>query len=400
VAYRGPQRLGVVAFNGGTASTLVSGNALGDFLWSPASSGLYFVDSSAVKFVARGGGTPLTLATVPGQQLRLWSVDGQDQTLFGSRYDDVTRTYRIFKLDTGGGVPLDIVLSALSLDEARIDPSGSWLLYRAFFPSPFTPREYFRTDPFGGNTISLTGGEIGGNPEHALWLDEGQSVVLGIGSPSTGVPQLGRIDVPSTQITMLTDGFAARRNHAHAAGTAWLAVQAQYPTGAGPAVIPPQGGGLVFLDPDNRFYLFQGPPSVDATGDKIAFAAAILGSSVPPQVYAVSLDRELRVTPRLVTGQSFNLRLPLAAPETGMVLAGVATVAQPFPIPGFGYGLALDPVLILPVATGGPVSGALSATLNVPNDSGLVGASLYLQGLRWNASFVGAFTSYVEARIF
>ena len=183
----------------------------------------------------------------------------------------------------------------------------------------------------------------------------------------------------------------------------WVVLQSQYLGGAGPAMIPPQGGGLVVIDPEDTFYLFQSPPTIDESGDRIAFAATVLGQGGVPQLYTVRMDRDLRITPRLEVGGQFTVRLPVNPNENGVILmgAGSSLAANLFALPNFEYGLALDPSLpILPVASGMSGSGNLTITAPIGNDPSFIGVSVFFQGLRVQPNLTGDFTRYAEASVF
>ena len=400
VAFKGPSKIGVVAFVGGTEGVLATGASLGDFLWSPTSSGIYFLDSGVLKFVGRAGGAVTTLASLPGQRHRLWCVDAVDQTLWATRWDPVTFNFHIFTVRTSGASPTDIVTSVLELDDVKLDPTQTSIVYRAFVGgTPFPAIEFFSNSAAGGSEVSLSGAPLNSNPQLADWADNGQSIVFSLISPSYSAQQIGRIGPAGTQISMMTDGGAFRRNCAVTRDRQWIVCEAQGANGICPAIVPTDGGGLVPLGDGNTFYLFKGPPTADASGTKIAFAATVFGGGSLPQVFTARLDRDLRIHPRLEVGNSFQVDMPIAAAEIGAVLLGAGLLPAPFPLPGFAYGLSLDPTILVVVASGSSASGNLSVSITVPNTGALVGQSLFFQGLRV-AGLAGEFTRAAETLIF
>ncbi len=405
VAFAGPSKIGAVAFGGGAEVTLVNGINLGDFVWSPTSAGLYFLDNAVLKFVPRFGGAPTSLTTLPGQQHRLWAVDAADRKIWGTRLDSTTQTYHIFTVPTNGGAqPTDIVSSVLVMDEVKLDPQDQFILYRAFSPGiPFSPVEYFRADADGQNAVSITGGSVTNLPELADWVDNGQSIVFTMISAASARRHLGRIGPTGTQIRMLSEGSFQRRFSAVSPDRRWVVHHATYGDGssAAPAVIPADGGGLVLLATDGLFYQFEGPPTADDGGTRIAFAARVFGSPEPAHVFAVELERELYITPRAEVGQSFTVTLPVTSSESGTAFLSIGISPLPFSLFGFEHSLDLDPTLLLPILAGTTSTGSLtSVPIRLPNNPALIGASIYFQGLRVRSSVSGDFTRYAEVRIF
>ncbi len=400
VAFQGPGKIAVVSYLGSAETPIASGSNLGSFLWSPRSTGVYYLDGSDLRFVAAGGGSPVTLTTLPGQQLRLWCVDAQDRTLFGTRYDQAASLYRIFSIGTNGANRTDIVFSVQGLDDVRLDPSDTKILFRNHdFSTPFSPREYFSADRSGANQVSLTGGPINGNPDYGDWVDAGQSIAFTLTSPVSFFPHLARIGPASTAIAMLTEGTSLRRFSAVFPDRKWIAHQAAWAGGIGPAILPPDGGGLVVLSAeDPTTYAFGSPPSVDASGTRVVFAASVNGQLA--QIYRVELDRELRIFPRVQIGQGVTVELPIAANEVGAAFISAGLLPQPFRLLGFTYGLALDPTVLVTALSGSSASGKLAVAFPVPNDVSMVDQTLYFQGIRVRTPTTGDFTRFAEVRIF
>lgn len=397
VAYRGAGKIGSVGFSGGVEATLATSSNLGDFFWAPNSSGLYFIENSDLKFVSRGGGNPQRLATLPGQGHRIWSVDAQDKKIWGTRFDPATSTYHIFSVSTSGGSVTDLVGSPLVLDQVKIDPSGSRILYRETLGIPFSPSEIWMADHDGQNEVSLTGGQVAECPDLIDWVDNAQTAAFAVRSPFSGLPQLGRITTASTQIELLSEGLFQHRNLSVTRDKQWLLHQAQYAGGAAPAILPPDGGGLILLALDGKTYLFHGVPTSDAGGTRVVFAATELGGSTTPQIYTARLDRELRISPRAKLGQSFAVQMPIRSNEIGAVFIS-AGLAPAVTLPGFAGALVLNSVQTL--VSGGSATGSLGGGINVPNEVALLGQSVFFQGLRVISLSQGDFTRAAEVPIF
>lgn len=398
IAFRGPSKIGVVTFAGVGEAPLVSSSSLGGFLWAPNSSGLYYLDGSDLKFIARSGGSATLLRSLTGQRVQLWAVDHTDSVLFGTRYDPATQASSIWSIPTTGGVAAtDIVTSQDTFDQIQVDPSDSRIVYRQYGSAPFSPIEIFSADLSGKNISSLTGGTVTSSPEYPEWVDAGQSIAFTVQSPNTNRKQVGRIGPASTQIVLLTDGVEAKRLTAVSRNYAWVLMQAQIPTGYSPAILPTAGGGLILFGEPGHTYALQGQPSMDANGNRMVFAASLDGA--PAQVFGVTLQRELRITPRAETGNSFGITLPVASGEAGAVLLAGGFTTNPLAIPGIAGNFELDPTILLTVVSGSSATGALMATIPVPNNPWLIGQQLYLQGARITG-LGGDLTSRVYVPIF
>ena len=399
IAFRGPSKISVVSYTGGKESSLVSGLNLGDFLWSPNSSGVYFMENDQVRFVAKNGGNPKVIAKLPGQQHRLWDVDSKDGFLFGTRFDSSNRTYKIFELATDGrSAPKDLVSSAFLMDEVDLDPGGTRLLFRRYSPQPFQPREYLHVDRGGKKEVSLTGKPIGGQIQHGRWVDSGKSIVFSILSSASSTWQLARIGPVGTKIRMLTEGFMHRFS-AVSGNLKWVVMQATDGKQLTAAIVPVDGGGAIMLGTDGLTYQFHGPPSIDRAGQHVAFAAKVSQKSKFSQIFMAELDREIRISPRAEIGKPLGLEMPLPASQIGGVFLSNAIGTKALAVPGHLYGIVLNPALILVVKAGRSSNGKLSVTLPVPNNPWLVGQNVYFQGLRTTGS-TGDFTRYIEVRFY
>jgi hypothetical protein len=170
-----------------------------------------------------------------------------------------------------------------------------------------------------------------------------------------------------------------------------------------PAVIPSAGGGRVLLEPEQDWF-FQGDPSIDVSGRKVAFSASVFDKNQQltiSQVYLVELDREILVTPRAVPGGKVDIKLPVAKGERGMLFLSVGLAPTPVPIVGFIYGIAINTSAMVLLLSGvGDGSAPLQLKdLPVPNDSKLVGVEVILQGIRSADGKTGDLTRYVELQI-
>ena len=388
IVFRGPSKLAIVSYNGGTESTLVSSSALGDFLWSPLGTGVYFIDGANIRFVSRTGGNPVTIATLPGQNHRLWSVDAQDQYLYGSRSNAAVPDYRLFRVRTNGATaPVDIVINAVdAVDEVVISRDSSKIAYRAYQPVPFTPRDYWMANADGTNSTRITTPSVNGDPGSMGWLDAN---TLGFAAVD-GLPKIFRT-TGSGAVEALTASPA--RNCSISADGRWIVMEAQFPTGIVPAVMRTTGGGMIPLG-RNGSYIFRGPPSIDAAGRRVVFAGQPLGAPFA-QVFAVELDREIEVTGRVAAPSTMNVLMPAQAGEAGATFLALNQSTVLFPLFGWNYGLAVDPTFVLVLTSG---AGPQSLNLPIPNDPTITGFQFWIQGLRFQGA-LGDFTREVMVRV-
>lgn len=401
VAFLGPSKLGIVPFVGGVESTLVPGVTVTSFLWATNSTGIYYADGNNVRFIAKGGGTPGTVGTVPGTRLAIWSSDAMDMRLYGTRFDGASGLTHVFRLATSGSsAPVDLFSSLGDLTEVRLDPTGTRLLYRETAQQPFQPVEYWSYDLMTGTKTTLTGQIAAGQPSGAQWTENGQAIVFSWIDPVSSRFQVARVGASMTP-ELLTQGSLTHRYSSVSGNGKWVALQSQnHSGGSGPAVLPATGGGLVALEPDTTAFVFKGPPSIDDAGVRVAFAASKNGAQ--SQIYAVSLDRELEIAPRPELGQMFTIEMPLQPTnEAGAVFMAAGLLVAPFPFAGLTYGFALDPTIMVQIGVRGAGMGNVVANLPVPMDMALQGASVFVQGIRLvNNMLLGDFTRYAEVSIF
>ena len=396
-------KIGRVSTRTGVESILVSSsqNDLFHVLWARNSLDLYYVQGNRVRSVSRSGGNPLILATLQGTSLRIWDVDPTGRTIVGSRRD--AGLDHIFTLDTSGlFLPQDIVESPNVLDDIHVDPSGAVILYRSWPALPFANKEYYRADLDGGNQTLLHMTFFG---DSAAWTDAGQTFAMTTLTP-TEPPTLGLARVgPSGILELLTDADAVARRSTVSADTRWILFEAINPQGGGvnPAVMPGMGGGAVMLARGQNLIFnsgsLTGGLSMDHDNLLVAFSANradIAGD--PDQIYAVALDREIRVYPRVEVGKSLWIELPLELDELGfLALSTGVELGTPLTLVGVSGALELlsGPGEIAIVLSGaGTGTEPLSAQFDVPNDPTLIGQEFYFQGLRLPVSGPGAFTHW------
>ena len=119
------------------------------------------------------------------------------------------------------------------------------------------------------------------------------------------------------------------------------------------------------------------------------------------QIFAVDLDRELVVAPRVEVNGSFNVDLPVTSTEVGAVLASVPPLQAAQPVPSLRYGLVLNPAALFVLPSAPAAGGVLRSTLAVPNNPWLSGQELVFQGVRLDVpTNQGDFTRHARARIF
>ena len=370
----------------------------GDLVWSPGSSGVYYRDGVTLRFVSRTGGQPQTIATLPDGQHRLWAVDATDRTLYLTRFVAASRRHVLFAIPTRGGARRDLVSNALVMSHVQLDPSGTWILYQEAPAGPFMQREFVRVDLQGSNSTSLGKPPVTSNIGPGYFVDNGNTVVFQFVSQTSNGFHIGRLSVSKTTIEPLTE-LGMQRNSAFVApgGSPWIAMQAQHAGGVGPAVMPVSGGGVIPLAADGKSYSFQGLPSIDRAGTRLVFASRVSSST---QVFMVSLDRELQVSPRAQVNRSFRVDMPVGASEVGALLISVPPVQALQVIPALRYGLVLNAaaLFVLPSSRAGNF---LRSPIAIPNNPWFAGQELLFQGVRLNpSSGRGDFTRHARVVIF
>ena len=111
---------------------------------------------------------------------------------------------------------------------------------------------------------------------------------------------------------------------------------------------------------------------------------------------------EIRVTPRAVLGGKIDVSFPVDKDENGILFLAFGLLAKPVPLPGFVYGVAIDPTLMLQVLAGKGDGQKPLQLLQLPIPSSppsLKGATVFLQGIRTRNGTTGDLTRYVELQI-
>lgn len=410
VLYRtGPGKIGRVStVNGAEIPLVVSAqNNLFDYLWAPNSLDVYFLQGNQVRSISRSGGSSLLLATIAGTNVRIWCVDADGVNIWGTRREN--GLHHIFSLDTSGGLlPVDVLSSPNVLDDVRVDPSGSSILYRSGSAQPFAAKEYYRADADGQNEMSLLATFSG---DSADWADAGQNFVLSAFTPT--VPPawgIGRVDSAGV-LEFLTDADALMRRTSVSADGQWILFEARNPRDGGviPGVMPATGGGAVMLYSGQNLILnggsLTGGLSMDHDNSLVAFSASFSDfPGTPDQVFLVALDREVRIHPRVEVGRSFTVELPVEMGELGALAFSVGVeTGTPLTVPGINgaFELLAGPGQFAVVLIGqGDGNGPLTVQGDVPNLPRLIGSDIFFQGLRIPESGPGAFTHWGWFTIF
>lgn len=414
VAFRvGSVSLGLVGVQNQVENLIYNStvNGLTHFTWGPASTTLYFVDGNTVRAVPRGGGSALTLGTIAGSSVAVWTTSTDGTKVFGSRLDTNGMGHLFQVQANGGGLPVDLVSAPGVIDDVRSDASGRWLLFRNWSGVPFTPVQYWRHDLTGGTgqsqvyASSLT---LTDNVQAAWWADNGQDIVFTTNSPNVSQQHVGRAGTGTGgSLQLLTDfQYFTRRTYVRP-GSRWILCEtaSTYGVGVSVGVMPLGGGGLVQLEPGRALWFNAGSTNsltmgltIDASDTRIAVCAGTSPTDPAPQIYVASLDREIRVHPRLVPGGSFQIDLPAAVGELGAVVVAFGlTAGAPFPVPPIGGLVYLDPTpgASVTVISGlGNGSTPLTGSWSLPANPGLVGVRLFFQGVRFDATLLGSFTRW------
>lgn len=405
VAFRvANQSLGVVGTSTGVENLSYTSatSTLNSYVWSPNSAVLYLVDGTAVKSTNRAGSNVLNLTTVPGNGVTLWTTNSNGSLLYGARSDGVGTAFVFSMLSSGGGLT-DVTSAAGVIDEVRLDRGGRFLLFRNWSGLPFTPVQYWSFDLTGPNGLVLLYTSSGtDNVQSGYWLDGGQNIVFTTLSPNVSQLHLGKASA-GNPLEMLTDfQYFTRRSYVRP-GSAWILCETLAPNVAGVsvAVMPVTGGGQILLEGGRSLFpnagSFSGGLTIDDNDDKVALCAGTTATDPNPQIYVASLNRELSVSPRLQTGGTFRISLPVAAAEIGAVAVAFGlTSGAPFTLPGVSGGMLLDttPGNMVSAVSGIGGSGALVGNWAIPANPGLRGFRLFCQGVRLDLNLNGSFTRW------
>ena len=409
VAFRGPDKIAAVAYSGGQEIVLTTGRNLGTFLWAPDSRGIYFLDGPDLKFVSVAGGAATTLLRLPETNHVLCDIKNDDTLLYGVWFYVRTsgtpvREWHVFSVRTDGAAqPATLVRSVLTIDSVRLSPDETLMAYREFDPTPFQPIDLVVAAADGTNPQSLTnsqGLQIGVSAP--WWEGDASAVLFARTDPAISRQVVERLQISNQTLTPLT--FPTRaRNLSVAPVGGFVLYEGFWQQGQvwTPVVVPPRGGGHVFLDP-SRPIVFRGAPQADANvGDRIVFSGDLAGATAS-QVLKVELARELRIEPRIEVGRSFQIELAVGAAETGAVFLAGGISSTPLTLAGLAGAFWLDPTSLVTVLVGiGDGQTPLRTQIAVPNVPFLVRKAMYAQGVRFlDFTPSGDFTRWAELPIF
>ena len=383
------RQLLVVNADGTGERALVERSLRGDFVWAADSSGIYYVDGLSLSFVSALGGSPREVIRLSTSlQIRLGDVD-RAGVLYGAHQDSSAGTPWILFSVQGNG-------SATSIDELRtesaaigrvqLDPSEQFLLYQRFQPVPFTVFEIVRVDAATGmNELVLGGGPIGTNVSSSAWLDNGSTAMVSGVVRSVG-PRVGVYRYTAAgDVQLLTDPAVEHAIAEPAAEADWIVVQPFDDGfgGNGPAIMPKQGGGLVYLDQPGRRYISRGRPDIDAGATQVAFAGELPMDL--SRVYGLEIEDEMRVFPRAEVGNPVTFELTLGSGSSfATMFVSVFKGAAPVVIPGVLEEFCLGNLLVSAGSVVGP--GTVSTTTTIPNNPSLVGLTIWFQGIRFGGA--------------
>ena len=409
--------LGVVGTRKGSKeAALVSSNALTGYHWAPDSSGLFFQQANTINLVRPVGGKPLEIAKIAGRNPRLLAVDPKGQILMGTRTDNSQKN-SIFTIPFNGStLPKDILTSKADyFDEIVIEPDGKRFAYTAqAIGFPHSPIDVRAADVTGANDKSLIGYRIPlpfpagkvSMPRNLCWADKGSTLLFSAVDLTNATWQVWRVTATITTPHLMTAGPQHHRGTSVSGDLSLTVFEATTKHGYNvPGVIPTVGGARLLLVPE-RDWRFAGPPSIDSGGLKVVFAASPKGTTIRSEVYLVDLDREPEVAPRPALGANLTFKLPVGNGERGTLF--LSTDLMPFDpkkgptlfqIPGFEYGVAISPTLLVPLLSGvGNGTGPLTLNATVPNLTPLIGFQVFLQGMRVVSTNPdkGDFTRYLE----
>jgi len=396
---------------GNKESILVKSAKLITFHWRADSTGIYYQDDASINFITSFGGTPKQVTKVSGNNVRFLAVDPKGLFLMGTRAD-AARANAIFTVQTNGATLAKDVLSSKNdfFDHLVVDPSGTKFAYTSQPTSvQFSPVDVRLADADGKNDKSLSnGGLTGVLPNSLSWADNGTTLLFS--GTHLGTPQIMRLTTTNSTPVILTDGPQVHLRSSVSPDLGWVVYAATTLHGHFvPGLMPVSGGGRILLEPEQN-WIMSGAPTVDLGSLRVAFAAKPTGIPSVPEIQLIEFDREVVVKPRAELGKSVTFELPVALGERGTLFASTGLL-HPDPkkgatlvkLPGIEYAVALDPRVLLLVLSGvGDGKAPLSVNATVPNDTALLGFTVYLQGLRVKSTNPdkGDLTRYVELQFF
>lgn len=388
VAFRGVSSIGSIGVSNGFERTLATQSGqitLGDFIWAPDSSGLFFAalnggsNVATVSFVSRNGGSPIVLGSVSDTgSMSLGSASSTH--VYGSRFDFAAQTYHVFRVPRGGGGIEDVLSSADVLADVRVDPSNSYLLVRTAGTFPFAPVSYLRIDVDGSNQIGVVGAPVGVFAEKSNWLDNGDTIVYDGVDPVNGGLQVLRVDRSAQQIEPMT-ALATHRRVSVAPFRDYLVFESIDGNGGNsPAILPWDGGALMQLG-FGRQYVYTGTPTMDEGRNLVVFSAEDPGLGGPSKIFLARVSDLMVVSPRAELNAVVNWDLPIPNGQLGAVLIAGGALAVPLVIQNVDYEFHLDASFSF-LSAGASINGSVQASLPIPPISILQGLDIYTQGIR------------------
>ncbi len=409
IAFRGPEKIGVVSYLGGAEFVAAAGRNLGTFVWAPDSLGIYYMDGVDVRYVARTGGSSRLVTTLAESGQALWAVKRDGSDLLGTWLfvrnsgGQAVRETQVFALATDGlSGPRVLVQSLVVIDGLRISPDDNKIVYREYDATPFSRRDYVVANIDGSSPVSLTAGQgLGLNPDLPWWLGDSTGICFARIDRVLSRAVVERLTLTDPTPYPLTYTTAARNPSTSADGQ-YVAFEGWWPFSASwtPMVMPAGGGGQIVLD-TSRVLVFSGTPMLGgAAGERMILSGA-LGASPQAQVLKAELVREMSITPRADVGGTVTVAVPAAVGEAAIVWLAAAPLAVAQSVPGLAGGFQLDPTTLVTVFSGVGTGGSLTVPLSVPNLPYLRHKAVYLQAVRLPAGApTGDFTRLVELPIF
>ncbi len=396
-------------------SNLVVDKSLTNFIWAPDSAGLYYQIASTVNYIRSIGGTAKQITKISGVNPRIYAPDSKDSFLIGTRSDSAGGN-AIFTVPTDSSAfAKDILSSAANFfAHVTLDPTDKKIAYTSQLTQfPHAPIGIRAVDIDGKNDASMSGGTMpraGVNvslPRSLAWSDSGTTVLfVAVDTTKTTweimrVTTAGKPPVPMTLPKQHFQRLSVSRDMSLA-----VTMGLTFHGNIVPIVMPAKGGARIPLEPETN-WVFAGPPSIDSGGLKVAFGGYKAGTTGQrPEVQLIELDREIVVEPRPELKAQLTFKLPLLFGERGTLFLSTGLLpADPkkqLQVPGFTYGVAIDLNILFNLVSGVGKGPPLSFTATVPNDTALIGFTVYLQGVRVRSTNPdkGDFTRYAELQFF
>lgn len=411
----GTSALGIISVVANSKpSNIVVDKSLTNYIWAPNSAGLYYQIASTINYVRSVGGTPKLIVKVSGINPRLYGVDAKDKFLFGTR-SDTKGGNAIFTVPTDSSANAKDILTNAGNFFAHlvIDPTAARFAYTSQLTQfPHSPIDIRAVGVDGKNDASLSGGAMPrtgvnvGLPRSLAWTDSSSVLFVAVDTSKTTwevmrVTTAGKAPIPMTLPKQHFQRLSVSRDLSLV-----VTMGSTLQGNVVPIVMPAKGGARIPLEPETS-WVFAGPPSIDSGGLKVAFGAYKAGTTGGrPEVQLIELDREIIVAPRPALKVQLTFKLPLLFGERGTLFLSTGLLPndpkKQIAVPGYAYAIAIDPNFILPLISGVGGGAPLSFQATVPNDTALIGYTVYLQGVRLRAGspVKGDFTRYAELQFF